>query len=110
MIGLCQICGKRPAKIYDDDLELRMCGECRASFKRGDELAGEPSEEDDRKASRREIALMAATAVFGGFVVLFVAEPSTTSGMCIVGSMLVYSAIAGWVALTDRARCTKRYG
>lgn len=109
MIGLCQICGKRPARIYDDDLELRMCGECRASYKHGDEL-GEDPPEDDRRARRREIALMASTAAFGGFVVVFVAEPSTTSGMCIVGSMLVYAVIASWVALTDRARCTKRYG
>lgn len=109
MIGLCQICGKRPAKIYDDDLELRMCGECRASFKRGDEL-GEDPPEDDRRARMSEIALVAVTAVFGGFVVVFVAVPSTTSGMCIVGSMLAYAVIAGWAALTNRARCTKRVG
>lgn len=66
--------------------------------------------ERERKSRRREIALMTATAVFGGFVALFVAEPSTTSGMCIVGSMLGYAAVAGWAALTDRARCTKRVG
>lgn len=37
MIGLCDVCGKRLARFYDDDLELRMCGECRASYVHGDE-------------------------------------------------------------------------
>ena len=40
MIGLCEICGKRLARFYDESLELRLCGECRASYVHGDELAG----------------------------------------------------------------------
>lgn len=41
MICLCQICGKRPARIYDDDLELKVCRECRASYVHGDEFVEE---------------------------------------------------------------------
>lgn len=37
MIGLCELCGKRIARIYDPDLELRVCKECRESYKHGDE-------------------------------------------------------------------------
>lgn len=106
MIGLCQICGRNPATIYDDDLELRVCGECRASYVHGDEMAVE----DQPEKRTHEIPLMAATFAFACCIVLFVAEPSTTTGALVICSMLGYAAVAAWAALADRARCTKRYG
>ena len=106
MIGLCQICGRNPATIYDDNLELRVCAECRASYVHGDEMAVE--DQPDRR--RQEIPLMAATFTFAGCIVLFVAEPSTATGAFVICSMLGYAAVAAWAALTDRARCTKSYG
>ena len=106
MIGLCQICGRNPATIYDDDLELRVCGDCRASYVHGDEMAME----DQPERNGHEIPLMAATFAFACCIVLFVAEPSTTAGALVICSMLGYAAVAAWVALTDHARRTKRYG
>ena len=66
--------------------------------------------EEERRAVRREAALMGATLALAFFVVLFVAEPSVDTGLMVMGSMLGYAAVAGWVALTDRLRCTKRVG
>jgi uncharacterized protein with PIN domain len=33
---ICQLCGRRIARIYDEDLELRLCPVCRASYQHGD--------------------------------------------------------------------------
>jgi hypothetical protein len=41
MIGMCELCGKRLARFYDHDLEIRLCKECRASFVRGDKFVEE---------------------------------------------------------------------
>lgn len=66
--------------------------------------------ESERKALRKEIALIIGTLIFAGAVTVFIAEPSMASGMAVCCSLAGYAAVSIWACFMDRPRCTKRYG